>query len=78
VTHDLAFAAAVADRIAVAYAGRIVEQRSASEIVAAPGHPYSRALGLAALPFVPVADGSHEALPDWPARLQRRGAGHAP
>jgi oligopeptide/dipeptide ABC transporter ATP-binding protein len=73
VTHDLAVAAAVADRIAVAYAGRIVEQRSAADLVADPGHPYSRALGLAALPFVPAGDGRHESLPELPGRMAAAG-----
>jgi peptide/nickel transport system ATP-binding protein len=44
VTHDLAVVAAIADRIAVMYAGRIVESGPASEILARPRHPYT--LGL--------------------------------
>jgi oligopeptide/dipeptide ABC transporter ATP-binding protein len=44
VTHDLATAAAVADRIAVMYLGRIVETGAAREVLAAPAHPYTRAL----------------------------------
>ncbi len=44
VTHDIAAARLVADRIAVMYLGRIVEEGSAEDIVSAPVHPYTRAL----------------------------------
>ncbi|MDX6658036.1 MAG: peptide/nickel transport system ATP-binding protein ddpF, partial [Solirubrobacteraceae bacterium] len=44
VTHDLAVARLVADRIAVMYLGRIVEQGPADDVVRQPGHPYTRAL----------------------------------
>lgn len=44
VTHDLAVAAAISDRIAVMYAGRIVETGTASELIRTPAHPYSRGL----------------------------------
>lgn len=56
ITHDLAAARRVADRIAVMYAGRIVEVGPAQEILESPRHPYSRGLGNA-LPdraFTPV------------------------
>lgn len=49
VTHDLGVAAAVADRIAVMYAGRLTEIGTAQEICSDPRHPYTRAL-LAASP----------------------------
>lgn len=44
ITHDLAVARYVADRIAVMYLGMFVEIGSAEEIIANPRHPYSRAL----------------------------------
>jgi peptide/nickel transport system ATP-binding protein len=44
VTHDLGVAAEIADRIAVMYAGRIVESGSVAELLAAPRHPYTRGL----------------------------------
>ena len=44
VTHDLAAAAAVAERIAVLEAGRIVEQGDAREVLAHPQHAHTRAL----------------------------------
>jgi oligopeptide/dipeptide ABC transporter ATP-binding protein len=44
VTHDLAVASAIADDVAVMYAGRIVEYGSAREIALAPQHPYTKGL----------------------------------
>jgi peptide/nickel transport system ATP-binding protein len=49
VTHDLAAARFVADRIAVMYLGEIVEFGTAGEVVDAPQHPYTKAL-LSAVP----------------------------
>jgi oligopeptide/dipeptide ABC transporter ATP-binding protein len=49
ITHDLASARHFADRIAVMYAGRIVEMAPAGELVEDPRHPYTKAL-LAAVP----------------------------
>ncbi len=49
VTHDLAAARVVADRIAVMYLGRIVECGPSEEVCSAPAHPYTKAL-LAAVP----------------------------
>ncbi|MET9501951.1 ABC transporter ATP-binding protein [Streptomyces sp. NPDC006622] len=58
ITHDLAAAERIADRVAVMYAGRIVELAEATPFFGAPGprHPYSRGL-LRALPeraFAPI------------------------
>jgi oligopeptide/dipeptide ABC transporter ATP-binding protein len=41
VSHDLAVVSQIADRIAVMYAGRIVEHADADAIFAAPEHPYT-------------------------------------
>ncbi len=41
ITHDLGVVADVADRIAVMYAGRIVEQATVHELYAKPAHPYT-------------------------------------
>lgn len=49
VTHDLAVARIVADRIAVMYLGRIVEIGTAEEITGSPKHPYTQAL-IASIP----------------------------
>ena len=44
VTHDLGLAWNVADRVAVMYLGRIVEEGPTEEMLTAPRHPYTRAL----------------------------------
>ena len=44
VTHDLGLAWNVADRVAVMYLGRIVEDAPAEQLLTAPRHPYTRAL----------------------------------
>lgn len=60
VTHDIGAAVEVADRIAVMYAGRIVEEGPARDLIRQPRHPYTRAL---------LASRAHGAL-DKGARLQ--------
>ncbi len=49
ITHDLALASDLADRIAVMYAGEFVEIGSAEQILISPRHPYTRKL-LASIP----------------------------
>ena len=44
ITHDLSVVAAMADRVAVMYAGRIVEQGAIRQILERPRHPYTRVL----------------------------------
>ncbi|OED35930.1 peptide ABC transporter substrate-binding protein [Chromatiales bacterium (ex Bugula neritina AB1)] len=44
ITHDLGVVARIADRVAVMYAGQIVEQGTAKQIFNAPAHPYTRGL----------------------------------
>src|SRR6266508_2029060 len=44
VSHDLAVVSSIADRVAVMYAGRIVEEGPTRTIVSAPRHPYSAGL----------------------------------
>jgi peptide/nickel transport system ATP-binding protein len=41
ITHDLGVVAQMADEIAVMYAGRIVEHATATDLFAAPEHPYT-------------------------------------
>ena len=49
ITHDLGVAAQISDRVAVMYAGRIVEEGRAGEVLGSPRHPYTQGL-LAASP----------------------------
>lgn len=44
VTHDIGAAAEIADRVAVMYGGRIVEQGTLADLLRAPRHPYTQAL----------------------------------
>jgi peptide/nickel transport system ATP-binding protein len=44
ITHDLSVIAGLADRVSVMYAGRIVEQGSAGDVLGRPRHPYTRGL----------------------------------
>jgi oligopeptide/dipeptide ABC transporter ATP-binding protein len=59
ITHDLSTAAHFADRIAVMYLGRIVEQGPASQVVRNPQHPYTKAL----LSVVPKRDPRDSSVP---------------
>jgi peptide/nickel transport system ATP-binding protein len=52
VTHDLALAAELADRVATMYAGRIVELGTARDIFTGPRHPYTAGLIRAVPPVV--------------------------
>ncbi len=49
ITHDLGVIAEMADRVAVMYGGRFVEQAPVARLFAAPAHPYTRGL-LASIP----------------------------
>ena len=49
ITHDLAVVAGLADRVAVMYAGRIVESGSVDDVLDRPAHPYTKGL-LASVP----------------------------
>jgi peptide/nickel transport system ATP-binding protein len=44
ITHDLAVLASFADRIAIMYAGRVVEEAPTGELITRPLHPYTRTL----------------------------------
>ena len=51
ITHDLGVVAGMADRVAVMYAGKVVEQGPALELFEAPEHPYTMGL-LASIPRI--------------------------
>jgi peptide/nickel transport system ATP-binding protein len=87
VTHDLSLLLELADRIAIMYAGRIVEIGSASDIYAAPRHPYTQGLRdsfpplhatLEKLTGIPGSPPDLAALPDGCAFHPRCGQRFAP
>ena len=57
ITHDVGIVAALADDVAVMYAGRIVERGTRDEVLGAPDHPYTRAL-LASIPRLDAPAGT--------------------
>jgi oligopeptide/dipeptide ABC transporter ATP-binding protein len=65
ITHDLGVVAGVADRVAVMYAGRIVEEGPVDDVYSSPAHPYTRGL-LASLPVLGARRSSLEAIPGLP------------
>ena len=62
ITHNLGVVAQIADRVAVMYAGQVVEEGLVAEIFAAPAHPYTRAL-FAAIPRLSAAAQALVAIP---------------
>lgn len=68
VTHDLGVAAEVADRVAVMYAGQVVEQGPVRDVLRRPAHPYTQGL-LASV----IREGAGEigAIPGAPPDLRR-------
>ena len=67
ITHDLGVVANMADRIAVMYAGKIVEYGTAEEVFYEPAHPYTWAL-LSSMPDLETKD-KLEAIPGTPPNM---------
>lgn len=67
ITHDLGVVANMADRIAVMYAGKIVEMGTSRDVFYSPAHPYTWAL-LAAMPDVETNE-RLEAIPGTPPNM---------
>ncbi|MQA93674.1 MAG: ATP-binding cassette domain-containing protein [Streptosporangiales bacterium] len=76
ITHDLGVVADVADRIAVMYAGRIVEEASVHDLYARPAHPYSKGL-LESIPRVDLKGSELAAIKGQPPNLLRVPSGCA-
>ncbi len=71
VTHDIGVAVEISERIAVMYAGSIVEEGTTRQIIKDPRHPYTR--GLLAANLHDVARGARlEAIPGAPPPLETR------
>ena len=73
ISHDLSVLAGVCDRVAVMYAGRVVEEGPSAEVLRRARHPYTRALA-AAVPTIgdPAARFAPQGLPGdppWPGDL---------
>ncbi len=68
VTHDLGSVARIADRVAVMYAGKVVETGTAEDVFYDPRHPYTWGL-LSSLPFLAVEDGVLRYIPGTPPSL---------
>jgi peptide/nickel transport system ATP-binding protein len=71
VTHDIGVAIEICDRVAVMYAGEIVEQGSLREIVRAPVHPYARGL-LASTVHGAKREQRLDTIPGTPPSLDQR------
>jgi peptide/nickel transport system ATP-binding protein len=65
ITHDLALISGFADRVAVMYAGRIVEEGPVDAVLAAPLHPYTRGL-IGSLPGGAPPGAALEQIPGLP------------
>jgi len=76
ITHDLGVVANMADRVAVLYAGQIVELGTAEEIFYDPRHPYTWAL-LSSLPQLADEDAPLYAIPGTPPSLYQNITGDA-
>jgi len=68
ISHDLAVIGDLAERVAVMYAGRIVEDGPTQQVLASPRHPYTRGL-LTAMPRIAGDIGEARSLPGRPPDL---------
>ena len=74
VTHDLGVAAQIADKVAVMYAGRIVEYGNARDVLLNPSHPYTIGL-LSSTVHGQNRERDIEAIPGSPPDLRLRASG---
>jgi len=79
ITHNLALLAEHCDRIAVMYAGQIVETASTEELLSKPLHPYTKAL-LGSMPRSHISKGRLKPVTGLPPTItgERRGCAFAP
>jgi dipeptide transport system ATP-binding protein len=74
ITHNMGVVSEMAQRVAVMYAGQVVEERAVDGLFAAPQHPYTEAL-LAALPERSPTDGRLATIPGVVPGLHDRPSG---
>jgi peptide/nickel transport system ATP-binding protein len=74
ITHDLGVVAEVADRVAVMYAGQLVETASVDALFKRPSHPYTQGL-LGSIPKPSTAKGQLQAIAGQPPALGKALAG---
>ena len=74
ITHDLGVVAQIADRVAVMYAGRIVENATVEKIFNQPQHPYTQAL-IASIPRLYEQPGRLRAIEGSPPRFSENHSG---
>jgi peptide/nickel transport system ATP-binding protein len=70
VTHDIGVAVEISDRIAVMYAGKIIELGGLGDVVSHPAHPYTRGLLSSTIHGVPKGT-KLEAIPGAPPQLDK-------
>jgi oligopeptide/dipeptide ABC transporter ATP-binding protein len=76
ITHDLGVVAEICDRVAVMYAGKIVEQAEVAELFKSPKHPYTIGL-LHSIPKLGAKPGRLQPIEGNPPRLSQLPAGCA-
>ncbi|MGH6946765.1 MAG: dipeptide/oligopeptide/nickel ABC transporter permease/ATP-binding protein, partial [Kiloniellales bacterium] len=70
ITHDFGVVSEICDRVAVMYAGRIVEIGPTDEVLSAPAHPYTRKL-IDCVPVMGEPDRRLDAIPGLPPAVNR-------
>ncbi|MCB1332888.1 MAG: ABC transporter ATP-binding protein, partial [Roseivivax sp.] len=76
ITHDFGVVAQLCDRVAVMYAGRIVEEGPTAALLSAPAHPYTRRL-IACVPELGGGRRALAAIPGLPPVVDKLPAGCA-
>ena len=76
ITHDMGAISEMADRVAVMYAGRVIEEADADDVLDHPQHPYTRGL-ISCIPALGKGDTELREIPGVVPPLHRLGAGCA-
>ena len=76
ITHDMGAISEMADRVAVMYAGRVIEEASADDVLDFPQHPYARGL-ISCIPALGKGDDKLEEIPGVVPPLHMLGTGCA-